>query len=864
MIEPLRITRRQRTFLLTGGIGCIALGFAVVVGWHTQNLALIQVRFGFSPMNYNTALAVASGGVGLFGLALGRGRVVLLSALLPTIFGGLTLVQYGTGVNLGIDQTLHRSAIHFGALYPGRTGFSSALCLSFTGCALGALGWPTAFRGRPILVGALGLLTLGITSSVFFSYLTTTAVGVRLEATSAMAVHGALSLGLLGAGVMIAAWRDYVASSPDVTLSLRASGVAWVVLALSVAATGVVWVVASNAVTDRARARFDEMVQQAHSSIINRMGDYEQILIGGRGLFAGSAAIERDEWGAFVRSVEIEQRYPGIQGVGFASYLPHRDKQRYEAGIRREGFPDFRIEPAGPRADYVVTTFIEPFTDLNVGAFGFDMYADPVRREALERARDTGQPAMSGRVKLDQGSERDAQPGFLLYVPTYKNGMPHATVAERRAALVGFSYGAFQMNDLMNGVLGRTARELRFEIFDGVAAGRDRLLYGDALDEHSLPYRPMFQKTITSEIGGHAWTFAFSTWPSFDDAVYHHEPVIILAGGLVVSLLLFGITWSLTTTRERALALAEKMTAALRRSEAQFRAVADHANDAIVSADGRGTIIMWNRAAGNIFGYTEAEILGKPLPALVSERTWQCHEDALTRVASGGEHGTGETLELTGRRKDGREFPLELSLSAWTQGDRQFYTGILRDITERRQTQNRLDYLATHDALTGLPNRTLFADRLEQALARSAWNKRLVAVMYLDLDRFKAINDTLGHTAGDQLLQTVATRLMAAVREGDTVARRGGDEFTIILIDMAQTDDVALVAQKILNAMAEPVNLNGREMLVTFSIGIACCPVDGTDAQTLLRRADTALYQAKAQGRNNYQLYSSHLSARAS
>jgi diguanylate cyclase (GGDEF)-like protein/PAS domain S-box-containing protein len=845
----------------------VALGLAVLIGWHTENLALIQVRPGLPPMDYNTALAVLFCGAGLLALAFGRVRLVLAAALFPISLGGLTLVQYGASVTLGIDQFLHRSALNFGTLYPGRMGFTTALCLLFSGGALAALGRPAAFRGRPMVVGTLGLLTVGIALSVLSSYVTPAVVGVRWEVATAMALHTSLVLVLLGVEVIIAGWRDYVTGSrsPDVSRLRRASGMAWMVLALSVAATGAAWFVASRGMADRARARFDETVQQAHSAIITRMRDYEQVLMGGRGLFAGSMAIERSEWGAFVRSMELEQRFPGIQGVGFASYLRHRDKQRYESDIRQEGFSTFEIHPEGVRDDYVVTTYIEPFTGQNASTFGVDMHAEPIRRAALERARDTGQAAMSARVTRDPGSEQDVQPDVLLYVPIYQTGMPHTTIEERRAAIAGFTYAAFRMNDLMNGVLGRTARDIRFEIFDGPSVQRDRLLYGDEWEGDALPYRPMLQKTITSEISGHSWTFIFGTWPSFEAAAYDREPVMVLVGGLVVSLLLFGITWSLTTTRERALTLAKQMTDALRQSEAQFRAVADHANDAIVSADGRGTIIMWNKAAAAIFGYAEAEILGKPLPVLVSEQTWHLHEDALTRVASAGEHGgTGETMEVTGRRKDGREFPLELSLSAWTQGDQQFYTGILRDITERKQTQDRLDYLATHDALTGLPNRTLFADRLGQALARSAWNKRLVALMFLDLDRFKGINDTLGHDAGDLLLQTVATRLTAAVREGDTVARQGGDEFTIILIDMAHTDDVALVAQKILNAMAQPFNLNGHHAPVTFSIGIACYPVDGTDAQTLLKHADTALYQAKARGRNNYQLYSRDIPAKAS
>jgi diguanylate cyclase (GGDEF)-like protein/PAS domain S-box-containing protein len=312
------------------------------------------------------------------------------------------------------------------------------------------------------------------------------------------------------------------------------------------------------------------------------------------------------------------------------------------------------------------------------------------------------------------------------------------------------------------------------------------------------------------------------------------------------------------------LALAELMTDALRAAQAQFRAVTDHANDAMVSADGQGTIIMWNRSAGNVFGYSEEDVLGQPLTVLLAERSRPAHEKTLQWVADNGERSVvGQTVELVGQRKGGGEFPLELSLSTWTQGEQRYYTGIMRDVTERKRTAERLAYLATHDALTGLPNRTLFADRLDQALARSAWNQRLVAVMFLDLDRFKTINDTLGHDAGDLLIQTVATRLTGTVREGDTVARQGGDEFTIVLIDMAQTDDVALVAQKILNAMVQPFNLNGHQTPVTFSIGIACYPVDGTDAQTLLKHADTALYQAKARGRNTYQLYAPDIPAQS-
>jgi diguanylate cyclase (GGDEF)-like protein len=188
----------------------------------------------------------------------------------------------------------------------------------------------------------------------------------------------------------------------------------------------------------------------------------------------------------------------------------------------------------------------------------------------------------------------------------------------------------------------------------------------------------------------------------------------------------------------------------------------------------------------------------------------------------------------------------------------------LRDVTKRRQAEERLNYLANFDPLTDLPNRTLLYDRLGQAMTRAPWHKRSVAVLFLDLDRFKNINDTLGHAFGDLLLKAVAERLTRCVREGDTVARLGGDEFVLILDDLAQPGDILLVAQKILGALSSPFNLEGRELFITTSIGIALYPDDGKDYETLLKNADTAMYRAKEQGKNNYQLYSPALNAKAS
>lgn len=180
-----------------------------------------------------------------------------------------------------------------------------------------------------------------------------------------------------------------------------------------------------------------------------------------------------------------------------------------------------------------------------------------------------------------------------------------------------------------------------------------------------------------------------------------------------------------------------------------------------------------------------------------------------------------------------------------------------RDVTARIHSENQLNFLATHDALTRLPNRTLLIDRLGQSIARLDWQKRKVAVMFLDLDRFKVINDTLGHTVGDILLKSVTERLTASVRNGDTVARLGGDEFIIVLADVAHAEDVTSVAEKIIHSLSKPFNLEGNEIFITTSIGISLYPDDGKQPEILLKNADIAMYRSKEQGRNNYQYYSS-------
>jgi diguanylate cyclase (GGDEF)-like protein/PAS domain S-box-containing protein len=264
-----------------------------------------------------------------------------------------------------------------------------------------------------------------------------------------------------------------------------------------------------------------------------------------------------------------------------------------------------------------------------------------------------------------------------------------------------------------------------------------------------------------------------------------------------------------------------------------------------------------NDALAKLYGVQPSSMLGHPLRDLYDTHENDRFQRQILPIVAERGRWRGEA---SGLRGDGVPFPQEISLTAIEGGG---MVCVVRDITERTYAEEQIKHLAYHDALTGLPNRLLFKDRLTVALSHAQRDNTRLAVLFLDLDRFKVINDSLGHNIGDQLLQAVAARVQSCVRESDTVARLGGDEFTLLLPALARSDDAAPVAQKLLEAVRYPFHLEGREFFITTSIGISLYPEDGLDAEALIKNADTAMYQAKEQGRDNYQLFNAYINAKA-
>ncbi|MEA2462841.1 MAG: hypothetical protein QOJ98_588, partial [Acidobacteriota bacterium] len=308
----------------------------------------------------------------------------------------------------------------------------------------------------------------------------------------------------------------------------------------------------------------------------------------------------------------------------------------------------------------------------------------------------------------------------------------------------------------------------------------------------------------------------------------------------------------ITGTRRQRLVIAQDITERLsadeelRRSEARYRLLFERNLAGVYRTAADGSVLDCNDACARILGYPSRD----ELLAGSARDFYFDHADRQRVVQMLREQKQISNLEQRMRRPDGTTIWVIENVSL-LEGD--ILEGTLIDITDRKRAQEQMEYQAYHDALTGLPNRLLFRDRITVALAHARRHSRVASVMFLDLDQFKLVNDTLGHTVGDRLLQVIGNRLVGCVRAEDTVARMGGDEFTILLADLSERRGAAAVAQKVLEAIRQPIVIDEHELYVTTSIGIAIFPDDGDDAEAVLKNADRAMYRAKEVGRDNYQ-----------
>ncbi len=341
-------------------------------------------------------------------------------------------------------------------------------------------------------------------------------------------------------------------------------------------------------------------------------------------------------------------------------------------------------------------------------------------------------------------------------------------------------------------------------------------------------------------------------------ADWQNESFIAVA--LVAAFVL--VTLWFTTLMLRSWRRREAVVQALGIQERKFRTLLESSPDALVIADANEVIAIVNRQAESMFGYAQAELIGQPIDLLLAAR-YRGLQLTLPSATAHSIQELGKDRDVWAMTKAGREFPIGISVSPIDTEQGGLVAVAIRDMTERRANQQQIEYLAHHDPLTGLPNRLVLQSRFEQAIADANRTRSKVALLFLDLDNFKSINDSLGHLVGDAMLQAVANRLRECVRETDTVSRQGGDEFLIVFNALADAEAASLFVDRLMQKFRLPCLADGHEISTSFSVGISLYPDDGQDFNSLLKKADIAMYQAKSAGRNTYRFFSEHMNVDA-
>ena len=603
----------------------------------------------------------------------------------------------------------------------------------------------------------------------------------------------------------------------------------------------------------RMQSQFNRDAEYLDSLVQKRLDAQLDQMLALERLAALHPALTRDVWRDFV--TPLMNRYPGTQNFGWSPLVKDADRESFEDRVRRQEWPAFRIlgrSPAGEtfvvqkKAEYLPILYVEPLAP-NRRVLGLDPLVLDKTAEAARRSRQSGLPIATESIRLVQ--EQGEQRGVVVYQAVFRD-----------ARQIGMVSGVFRMDDVMIAALAGHDRDQMDVCLVDVVTGVKRLFGPAGCEQDAWRGRRLHWQMPVS-FAGRQWELHVSATANYMSSLRNWSAWMTLALGLLSTGIL-GAFLLLTSGRTRRVeVLVEERTRQLAEASRSLQ----QRQEELVQAQRIARLGSWEYIADTDRLRCSEELLS----ILKLERNAEVDEDrllerihgddrealaqALMQVAAGpGQVALDCRINEEGTAPRTLHFLIE---SEQREGMGLRIHGTAQDVSSARAAEAHIAYLAHYDVLSGLPNRTQWNERVHNELRSAARHGDRLAVLFLDLDHFKAINDSLGHPVGDLLLSAVAKRLAGCLRDNDFLARLGGDEFVVLLPRLRHSEDAALVARKLIASLRTPVAIGEHELTVSASIGIALYPEDGEDVSTLLKRADVAMYSAKDQGRGAYHYF---------